>query len=437
MKGGAVMKPIFIRNASQLVTLSGSSHSPRTGKQMGELNIIENGSVWVENGLIAMVGTDEEVLKAYESRLHEAEIVDATGKLVTPGLVDPHTHLVHSGTRENEFDMRLRGATYMEIMNNGGGIHASTRATQEAGHQKLFDESFERLQRFLLHGVTTVEAKSGYGLKLEHEIKQLEVAHELSAKHPIDLVHTFMGAHAVPRKYKENPDEFVDIVINEMIPEIAKRKLAEFNDVFCERGVFTPQQTKRILEAGKEYGLIPKIHADEIEPYEGAELAASIGAISADHLLRASDKGISMMAEKGVIAVLLPGTAFFLMADSADGRKMIDAGVPVALSTDCNPGSSPTVSLPFIMNLGCVKMGMSPAEVLTAATINAAHAINRGHEVGSLEKGKKADVTIFDVPNYMVLQYKYGVNHVDTVIKAGKVVVDGGKLVWNNTHILN
>lgn len=437
MKGGAVMKPIFIRNASQLVTLSGSSHSPRTGKEMGELNIIENGGVWVENGLIAMVGTDKEVLQAYESRLHEAEIVDATGKLVTPGLVDPHTHLVHSGTREYEFDMRLRGATYMEIMNSGGGIHASTRATQEASQEQLFDESFERLQHFLLHGVTTVEAKSGYGLKLEHEIKQLEVAHELSAKHPIDLVHTFMGAHAVPRQYKENPDEFVDIVINEMIPEIAKRKLAEFNDVFCERGVFTPEQTKRILEAGKEYGLIPKIHADEIEPYEGAELAASIGAISADHLLRASEKGISMMAEKGVIAVLLPGTAFFLMADSADGRNMIDAGVPVALSTDCNPGSSPTVSLPFIMNLGCVKMGMSPAEVLTAATINAAHAINRGHEVGSLEKGKKADVAIFDVPNYLVLQYKYGVNHVDTVIKAGKVVVDGGKLVWNNTHIHN
>ncbi|MBM6616272.1 imidazolonepropionase [Bacillus suaedaesalsae] len=431
------MKPIFIRNASQLVTLSGSSDSPRTGKQMGELNIIENGSVWVENGLIAMVGTHEEVLQAYESRLHEARIVDATGKLVTPGLVDPHTHLVHSGTRENEFNMRLRGATYMEIMNNGGGIHASTRATQQATHEQLFEESFERLQRFLLHGVTTVEAKSGYGLTLEHEIKQLEVAHELSAKHPIDLVHTFMGAHAVPRQYKENPDEFVDIVINEMIPEIAKRKLAEFNDVFCERGVFTPEQTRRILEAGKEYGLIPKIHADEIEPYEGAELSASIGAISADHLLRASEKGISMMAEKGVIAVLLPGTAFFLMADSADGRRMIDAGVPVALSTDCNPGSSPTVSLPFIMNLGCLKMGMSPAEVLTAATINAAHAINRGHEVGSLEKGKKADITIFDVPNYMVLQYKYGVNHVDSVIKAGKLVVDGGKLVWNNTHIHN
>jgi imidazolonepropionase len=428
-------KPILIKNASQLVTLSGSSDYPLTGDQMGDLRIIENGSVWLEDGIIAMVGTDEEVMQAFKGRLNEAEVIDATGKLVTPGLVDPHTHLVHSGTRENEFDMRLRGATYMEIMNSGGGIHASTRATQNADHEQLFDESFGRLEQFLLHGVTTLEAKSGYGLTLEHEIKQLEVANELSKKHPIDIVHTFMGAHAVPMQYKQEPDTFVDIVVEEMIPEIARRKLAEFNDVFCERGVFTPEQSKRILQAGIEHGLVPKIHADEIEPYEGAELAASIGAISADHLLRASDKGISMMAEKGVIAVLLPGTAFFLMAESADGRKMIDAGVPVALSTDCNPGSSPTVSLPFIMNLGCVKMGMSPAEVLTAATINAAHAINRGKEVGSIEKGKKADITIFNVPNYMVLQYKYGVNHVHSVIKSGKVVVDGGNLVWNNTHI--
>jgi imidazolonepropionase len=205
--------------------------------------------------------------------------------------------------------------------------------------------------------------------------------------------------------------------------------LAEFNDVFCEHGVFTPEQSKRILEAGKIYGLIPKIHADEIEPYQGAELAAEIGAISADHLLKASEQGMKAMAEKGVVAVLLPGTAYFLMAESANGRKMIDLGVPVALSTDCNPGSSPTVSLPFIMNLGCMKMNMTPAEVITAATINAAHAINRAKEIGSLEVGKKGDITIFNVGNYMKLQYYYGVNHTDTVVKNGKVVVRGGKLI--------
>ena len=259
-------------------------------------------------------------------------------------------------------------------------------------------------------------------------MKQLEVAQQLSKDHPIDLVSTFMGAHAIPMDEKNNPDRFVERVINEMIPEVAKKNLATFNDVFCERGVFTPDQSRRILEAGKEYGLIPKIHADEIEPYAGAELAAAVGAISADHLLRASEQGIQDMAEAGVVGVLLPGTAFFLMAEFAQARKMIDAGVAVALSTDANPGSSPTLSLPFIMNLGCLKMGMTPEEVLTATTINAAHAIGCAGEVGSIEAGKKGDVTIFNVPNYLTLSYKYGMNHVDTVIKAGAPMVVGGQL---------
>ncbi|MFS0555410.1 imidazolonepropionase [Brevibacillus sp. 179-C9.3 HS] len=421
-------KPVWIRHASQLATLAGGSSSPVTGAQMNELSIIEDGSIWLEDGVIQRVGTDEELELHYRERAHEANIIDASGKLVTPGLIDPHTHLVHAGSRQNEFNMRLNGATYMEIMNNGGGIHSTTAATRAATHEELFAQSKRRLDQFLLHGVTTVEAKSGYGLTLEAELKQLEVAKQLHEAHPIDIVSTFMGAHAVPREYKENPDAFVDLVIEEMIPEVARRKLAVFNDVFCERGVFTPEQSRRILEAGIRHGLLPKIHADEIEPYEGAELAAAVGAVSADHLLRASDKGIEQMADAGVIAVLLPGTAFFLMAESANGRKMIDRGVAVAISTDCNPGSSPTVSLPLIMNLGCLKMGMTPAEVLTAATINAAHAIRCAHEVGSLEAGKKADVTIFDVPDFMTLQYRYGINHVDTVIKSGTIVVSGGRL---------
>jgi imidazolonepropionase len=422
-------KPLFIRNASQLVTLKGSSDAPLIKNAMSELGIIENGSVWIEEGKIRAVGKDEELVLQYSGRLHGADVIDASGKLVTPGLVDPHTHLVFAGSRENEFNMRLGGATYMEIMNAGGGIYATTTRTQGATHEELFQESVERLNQFLKHGVTTVEAKSGYGMEWETERKQLEVAKELNEKHVIDVVSTFMGAHAVPKEFKENPDEFVRILIEEMIPRVAALGLAEFNDVFCEKGVFTPEQSRRILESGKHYGLIPKIHADEIEPYEGAELAAEVGAISADHLLKASDKGIKAMAEKGVVGVLLPGTAYFLMAESANGRKMIDSGVPVALSTDCNPGSSPTVSLPFIMNLACLKMGMTPAEVLTAATINAAHAINRGSEIGSLEVGKKGDVTIFSVENYMKLQYSYGVNHTDTVVKNGKVVVRGGQLI--------
>jgi imidazolonepropionase len=422
-------KAVFIRNASQLVTIQGSSTAPLVKEAMSELGIIENGSVWIEDGVIQAIGKDEELFKTIAGRMHEAEIVDASGKLVTPGLVDPHTHLVFAGSRENEFNMRLQGATYMEIMNAGGGIHATTRRTQSATHEELYQESFERLNQFLRHGVTTVEAKSGYGMEWETELKQLEVAKQLNEHHVIDVVATFMGAHAVPKEYKQDPEEFVRLLMEEMIPKVAELGLAEFNDVFCEHGVFTPEQSRKILEAGKRYGLIPKIHADEIEPYEGAELAAEVGAISADHLLRASEKGMRAMADKGVVGVLLPGTAYFLMAESANGRKMIDLGVPVALSTDCNPGSSPTVSLPFIMNLGCLKMGMTPAEVITAATINAAHAINRGSEIGSLEVGKKGDITVFNVGNYMKLQYSYGVNHTDTVVKNGRVVVKGGQLV--------
>ncbi|MFC7322610.1 imidazolonepropionase [Halobacillus campisalis] len=415
---------LLIMNAAQVITMKGHSDRPAIQGEMAELDIIENGAVYIEDGKIAAVGPTDEISSNYSSN----QRIDASGKVVTPGLIDPHTHLVHAGTRENEYAMRLNGKTYMEIMESGGGIHATTRATQKASHEMLYEQSKKRLDQFLLHGVTTVEAKSGYGLTLEHEIKQLEVAHQLHRDHPVDLISTFMGAHAIPMAEKGDPDPFVDRVIHEMIPEVAKRKLATFNDVFCERGVFTPEQSRRILEAGKQHGLMPKIHADEIEPYEGAELAASVGAVSADHLLKASEKGIKALAEGGVVGVLLPGTAFFLMAEFAEARKMIEAGIPIALSTDANPGSSPTISLPFIMNLGCLKMGMTPEEVLSATTINAAHAIGCAREAGSLEIGKKADVTIFNVPNYLTLSYQYGMNHVDTVIKSGKPVVIGGRL---------
>lgn len=421
--------PLFIRRANQVITLKDGSSGPPVAGRMKELGIVEGGSVWIENGTIQAVGPDENLAAKYAERMREAVVVDARGKVVTPGLVDPHTHLVYAGSREQEFGMRLGGASYMEIMNAGGGIHATTAATRAASHEQLLQESRVRLNRFLLHGVTTVEAKSGYGLDADNELKQLGVAQKLNEIHPIDVVSTFMGAHAVPGAYKGNPDAFVDIVVREMIPKVAELRLAEFNDVFCEKGVFTPEQSRRILEAGLEHGLLPKIHADEIEPYGGAELAAEVGAVSADHLLKASDVGLRSMAERGVIGVLLPGTAFFLMAESANGRRMIDLGVPVALSTDCNPGSSPTVSLPLMMNLGCLRMGMTPEEVITAATINAAHAIRRGDEIGSLEPGKKADIVVFNVPNYTFLQYQYGINHTDTVIKNGRIVVEGGNLL--------
>ena len=414
---------ILIKNANEVITLKNTVPGPRIKEQMRDIAVIEKGSVLIEGEHIVAVGTYEQLAQEFPSLVDVAKVIDASGKIVMPGLVDCHTHLVHGGTREQEFNMRLNGSTYMEIMNAGGGIHATTKRTRETSFDELYEKTMQHLDVFLKHGVTTVEAKSGYGLDWETEKKQLEVAKKLQDTHVVDVVSTFMGAHAVPRDYKGREDEFVDVVMHEMLPKVAELKLAEFNDVFCEKGVFTPAQSRRILEAGKALGLTPKIHADEIEPYNGAELAAEVGAISAEHLLVASDEGIQNMAKAGTIAVLLPGTAFFLRAPFARGRLMIDEGVPVAISTDFNPGSSPTISLPFIMNLACMHMGMTLEEVLTATTINAAYALNRGHEIGTLEAGKLADIVLLDVANYKQLQYFYGMNHTHTVIKRGRVVV--------------
>lgn len=416
-------KPVWIKHASQLATLALNGKGPRVKEEMSELSLIEDGSLWLEDGVVKAVGTTAKLEEQYGERENEAEVVDASGCLVTPGLVDPHTHVVYGGSREREFEMRLEGATYMEIMNAGGGIHATTRMTREATEEELMEQTMRRLDSFLTHGVTTAEGKSGYGMNIETELKQLRVMQKLQEAHAIDIVPTFMGAHAVPPEYKGREDEFVDHLIKEMLPVVAEEKLAEFNDVFCEKGVFTPEQSERILEAGKDYGLIPKIHADEIEPYGGAELAAKVGAISAEHLLKASDQGIRAMADAGVIACLLPATALYLREQAAAGRKMVDAGVPVAISTDCNPGSSPTTSMPLVMNLACILMRMTPAEALTAATYNAACAINRQDKVGSLELGKQADVVMWDIENYQKLQYLFGVNHVKSVWKKGIQVV--------------
>ncbi|GIN93030.1 imidazolonepropionase [Siminovitchia terrae] len=430
-------RPIWIKHASQLATLALKGKGPRVKEAMSELGLIEDGSLWLEDGVVKAVGTTVELEQQYASRAQEAEVVDASGHLVTPGLVDPHTHVVYGGSREREFEMRLEGSTYMEIMNAGGGIHATTRMTREASEKELIEQSAERLNSFLAHGVTTVEGKSGYGMDLETELKQLRVMKKLQKIHPIDLVPTFMGAHAVPTEYKGREDEFVDVVIEEMLPVVAEEKLAEFNDVFCEKDVYTPEQSERILEAGKRYGLTPKIHADEIEPYGGAELAAKVGAISAEHLLKASKEGIRAMAKSGTIACLLPATALYLREEAAAGRFMIDEGVAVAISTDANPGSSPTTSMPLVMNLACISMQMTPAEALTAATYNAACAINRQGQVGSLEVGKLADVVLWDVKNYQELQYLFGVNHVKSVWKKGvQVVVSDGEKVVSNPGVV-
>ena len=417
------MAIIWIKHAAQLVTMTSRKTGPRIKEEMNELAIIEDGSIWIENGVIQAVGTTAELEEKYQHRAHEAKVTDATGHLVTPGLIDPHTHVVFGGSREGEFEKRLQGVSYMTIMNAGGGIHATTRMTREATEEELMAQTLVRLDSFLQHGVTTIEGKSGYGLDLENELKQLRVMKKLQEKHVIDIVPTFMGAHAVPQEYKGREDAFVAFIIQDMLPAVAKEKLAKFNDVFCEVGVFTPEQSERILEAGKQYGLIPKIHADEIEPYGGAELAAKVGAISAEHLLKASDEGIDAMAKAGTVACLLPATALYLREQAAEGRKMIDKGVPVAISTDCNPGSSPTTSMPLVMNLACISMRLTPAEALTAATYNAACAIKMEDQVGSLEVGKQGDVVLWEIENYQKLQYLFGVNHVGKVWKRGIQVV--------------
>ncbi|AIQ13043.1 imidazolonepropionase [Paenibacillus durus] len=422
-------KLTYVKSASQLICMDGGL-GPRTGRGMSMLGITANGSVVIEDGIIVFSGSDTLAEHYLSTRQDDVEIIDARGKVVTPGLIDPHTHIVFAGSRENELELRLQGAKYIDILKRGGGILNTARSTREASEEELVRQSKVRLDRFLLHGVTTIEAKSGYGLTVTDELKQLRAARALNDSHPIDVVSTFMGAHAVPEEYNNNPEGYVDLVINEMLPAVAEQELAEFCDVFCEQGVFSIAESRRILEAAGRLGFKLKIHADEIaENFGGAELAARLGAVSAEHLLKASEEGIQALAKSDTIAVLLPGTALFLMEQAAAARKMIAAGVAVALSTDCNPGSSPTVSMPFIMNAACLTMKMTPAEVLTASTINAAYAIGREKVMGSIEIGKQGDLVLFDADNYRQLQYYYGMNLVHTVIKKGQVVVKGGVLV--------
>ncbi len=416
---------IVIKNISQLVTMDGPDR-PRIKEEMQNIGLIENGVLAIAGDEIIYVGEGE--LPEYIETHSDTKIIDGTGKTVTPGLVDPHTHLVHGGSRENELAMKLKGMKYMDILKAGGGILSTVRATQNASFDELYKKAKKSLSTMLQFGITTVEAKSGYGLNTETELKQLRVAKELNEKHPVDIISTFMGAHAIPIEYKDNPEKFVDIIINEMIPKVAEEKLAEFCDVFCEDGVFTVDQTRRILNAAREYGMLPRVHADEIEPFGGAELAAEIEVVSADHLVAASEIGMKAMAEKGVIADLLPATSFNLATGKfANARRMIELGVPVALSTDYNPGSSPTENLQLVMYFASLILRMTPEEVFTAVTINSACSVRRQDKVGSLIKGKKADIVIFDSPNINYIIYHFGINHVDTVLKNGKLVVEKGR----------
>ena len=415
---------LIIKNASQVVTSREASESPLTGEMQGEIIVVENGAVAVDGDKIIVMGTTAEVIARVETDA-ETKVIDAAGQVVLPGLVDPHTHVVFGGSREHELTLKLQGVPYLEILARGGGILSSVEATRVASEEELVECGLKYCHQMLTQGTTTAEAKSGYGLSTEAEIKTLRAVRQVDAAQPVDLVPTFLGAHAVPNDYKGFPDRYIELVINEMLPLVAEQKLARYCDVFCEEGVFSIEQSRRVLSAAREMGFQLKMHADEIIPLGGAELAAELDAVTADHLLVVSDEGIRKMAEKGVIAVLLPGTTFYLREGHyAPARKMIEAGVPVALATDFNPGSSPNNNLQLIINIACLYLRMTPAEVINAITINAAHALGRAAEIGSLEEGKKADIVIFDAPNYDYLAYRYGTNLVSKVIKNGQVVVE-------------
>ncbi len=411
---------IIIKNAAQVVTCSG--FTAKYGREMSDLNVIDQGMVVIENGIITSVGKNNEIPSNH--RLDEFHVIDASGKAVLPGFVDSHTHFVFGGYRAEEFSWRLRGDSYMEIMNRGGGIFSTVEATRKASKEELINTGLKRLDSMLSFGVTTVEGKSGYGLDLYNEIKQLESMVEVNRLHPVDVVRTFLGAHAVPEKFKDRPDNFIQYLIENVLPVVADQGLAEFCDVFCEKNVFSVNQSRNLLTEAKKLGLKPTIHADEIVQLGGAELAAEIGAVSADHLLRASDKGIQAMAKSGTVATLLPGTAFSLREPYARGRYMIDHNCAVALATDLNPGSCFSESIPLIFALSTLYMGLTVEETVTALTINGAAAIDRAKKIGSIDVGKKGDLVILECPSYNYIPYHIGVSTVEKVIKDGNLVFD-------------
>lgn len=412
------MLTIF-HHAAQLVgVLPPGTHGQR-GAAMRMPGIVAEGSLVIREGIIAWVGPSAEMPAVVE----EATWIDAAGKVVLPGFVDSHTHLLFAGSRVEEFEQRLQGMSYQEITARGGGILNTVRHVRQASKEQLKELARPRLRRLLRLGVTTIEVKSGYGLTPADEIKCLEAIAELNAEGPWELVPTFLGAHAVPPEYRHDREGYLRSLCDTMLPEIARRKLADFCDVFCEKDVFSIEESRRILARARDLGLRLKLHADELSPLGGAELAAEVGAVSADHLLCITERGIDALAASGTVATLLPGTAFFLGVDFAPARRLIERGVTVALATDCNPGTCMTENLPLVGAMACTRMGMLPGEVVTALTLHAAAALGRGDRIGSLTPGKQGDAILCDVADYRELFYHFGMNHVECVVKRGRVVV--------------
>jgi imidazolonepropionase len=415
---------LLISGGRRLVTPTGSA--ARRGADLGHLEILDGAVIRAEGDRIVFVGDPAE----HESRFAPSdEVLDAEGGCILPGFVDPHTHPVWAGSREDEFNRRLRGESYMEIARAGGGINATVQATRAARHDELLAGTIGRLDTFLEHGTTTLEAKSGYGLDLETELKMLEVIRDADRAHPVHLCPTCLAAHEVPPEHRDDPEAFVQLLVDEIHPAIASSGLAEAVDVFCEQGVFDIEQTRRILADAGDHGWRIHLHADELTPLGGAELAVELGALSADHLMCVTNDGIRALADSDTVAVLLPGTSFFLRTTYAPARKLIDAGCAVALATDCNPGSSPTESMPAILALATLGMGLTVEEAVTASTLNAAAALGRAHEVGSVEVGKRADLIVLRWPTHHHLVYRYGANPVRHVVKDGRIVVRDGRRV--------
>jgi imidazolonepropionase len=412
---------LLIVHAAQVVTPLAE------GDGQSRLQVVNDGAVAIAGEKVVAVGSSGEVL-ATVARQEGTEVIEARGKTVTPGLVDAHTHLVFAGSRVEEFEWRTQGRSYEQIAAAGGGIRASVRQLRRATMEELIEAALPRLDRFLANGVTTVEAKSGYGLSLVDELKSLRVIAELARLHPVELVPTLLAAHEVPDEYRDRRNDYLDLSVEHIIPQVAEQELAEFCDVFCERGVFSVEEARRVLLAGKAHGRKPKIHAEQFSRSGGAQLAAEVGATSADHLDYVDEADVTALRKAGVVPVLLPGAVFFLgKSRFAPARMMLAAGLPVALATDFNPGTCMSESLPLMMTLACTQMQMTPAEVLIATTLNAARAIDRASTLGQLRAGAQADCVIWDVPDYRCIPYHFGVELAQTVIKRGSVVYERAK----------
>lgn len=418
----ALNADLLIHNLSEVATPEGTA--PLRGADQRRVRRIPGAEVLCREGRIAFVGSPEERLRSF-GELPDAGRLDGRGGTLIPGFVDPHTHLPWAGSREEEFAARLAGRTYQEIAAAGGGILSTVAATRRASEEELAANVRRRLDQMLAWGTTTAEAKSGYGLSREDELKQLRAIRAASSSHPVDLVPTLMAAHEVPPEYRRHGSDrsrYLDLICEEIIPATAEQGLAQFCDVFCEQGVFTADESRRVLEAGVRHGLAPRLHADEFVDSGGAELAAELGALSADHLIAVSPAGVDALARSGVTAVLLPGTSFFLMKHKyAPARRLVEAGVPVALATDCNPGSCHTESMPAVFVLAVFELGLTIEESLAAATLNSACCLGLGAELGSVEPGKRADLVLLDAPNLLHLAYHFGINLVAAVVKGGRV----------------